>query len=36
MCDLSATLPAVLLTGAYAFNAQDAEVINDIDQLEFD
>ena len=36
MCDLSATLPAILLTGAYAFNAEDAEDINDIDQLKFD
>ena len=36
MCDLSATLPAILLTGAYSFNARDAENINDKDQLRFD
>ena len=36
MCDLSATLPAILLTGAYSFNAQDAENIKDKDQLGLD
>ena len=35
-CDLSQTKPSILLTGAYAYSAHDAENINDESQLAVD
>ena len=35
-CDLSKTKPSILLTGAYAYSAHDAENIRDSNQLSVD